>query len=73
MRLSEFQRAMSEEFGHAYSGVLIRDHWLAALGGTAADALDSGVPARAVWSAICEDLQVPLERRHGRGLREPSE
>jgi len=73
MRLSEFQRAMREEFGEAYSGVLVRDHWLTALGGTAAEALERGVPARAVWLALCDELQVPLERRHGRGLRDPED
>lgn len=71
MRISEFQRAMREEFGDVYSGVLIRDHWLSPLDGTAQDALDRGVPAREVWVAICEDLQIPLQRRHGRGLRNP--
>lgn len=71
MRISEFQRAMREEFGDVYSGVLAREHWLASLGGTAQDALDRGVPAREVWFALCEDLQVPLPRRHGRGLIDP--
>ncbi|MCA0377979.1 MAG: DUF3046 domain-containing protein [Actinobacteria bacterium] len=71
MRISEFQRAMREEFGDVYAGVLTRDHWLTVLGGTAQDALDRGVPAREVWWALCEDLQVPLARRHGRGLIDP--
>lgn len=71
MRISEFQRAMREEFGLTYSGVLIREHWLASLGGTAQDALDRGVAVREVWGALCEDLQVPVARRHGRGLRDP--
>ncbi|WP_449278705.1 DUF3046 domain-containing protein [Leucobacter sp. GX24907] len=71
MKRSEFKRACAEEFGEAYSGVLIRDHWVAALGGTAADALERGVSVREVWAALCEDLQVPLARRHGRGLTEP--
>lgn len=62
---------MSEEFGEAYAGVLIRDHWLTALGGTAMDALDRGVPARMVWASLCEELQVPVARRHGRGLLDP--
>lgn len=62
---------MREEFGDVYAGVLTRDHWLAVLGGTAQDALDRGVPAREVWWALCEDLQVPLARRHGRGLIDP--
>lgn len=71
MRQSEFQRAMAEEFGESHSGVLLRDHWLTALGGTALEALERGVPAREVWLALCQDLQVPVERWHGRGLREP--
>ncbi len=73
MRLSEFQRAMAEEFGEAYAGVLMRDHWLGAVGGTAHDALERGVPAREVWHAICVDLQVPEERRYGRGLLDVKE
>lgn len=71
MRLSEFQRAMQEEFGEVYAGVLMRDHWLAALGGTANEALDRGLPAREIWQALCVELQVPEERRHGRGLIDP--
>ena len=38
---------------------------------TAQDALDRGVAAREIWQALCVDLQVPVERRHGRGLRDP--
>ncbi|WP_125099805.1 DUF3046 domain-containing protein [Leucobacter chromiireducens] len=71
MRLSEFRRACAEEFGAEYAGVLLRDHWLAALGGTPNDAIERGVPARDVWAELCADLQVPIERRHGRGLRDP--
>lgn len=71
MRLSEFQRATREQFGEIYSGVLIREHWLASLGGTAQDALDRGEPIRDVWMALCEDLQVPAAERYGRGLIDP--
>lgn len=73
MKRSEFRLACAEEFGEAYAGVLIRDHWLAVLGGTAAEALERGVAAREVWTALCDDLDVPLSRRHGRGLREARE
>ncbi len=73
MRLSEFYRAAAEEFGDAYSGVLLRDHWLAPLEGTANEAIARGVPAREVWIALCVDLQVPENRRYGRGLRDPRE
>lgn len=71
MRQSEFRVACAEEFGEDYSGVLIRDHWLVSLGGTAAEALEQGVPVKTVWSALCEDLRVPESRRYGRGLAEP--
>ncbi len=71
MKHSEFQRAMREEFGEVYAAVLIRDHWIARFAGTAAEALDRGEPIRDVWIALCEELQVPVERRHGRGLRDP--
>lgn len=71
MRLSEFQRACAEEFGDDYARVVVRDHWLTALGGTGREALDAGVPARDVWSALCDEFQIPVERRHGRGLRDP--
>ena len=73
MRLSEFTRACSDEFGADYSRVLLRDHWLTALDGTPNEALERGVPARRVWEAMCVDLGVPVERRHGRGLRDPSD
>lgn len=73
MRLSEFRRACAEEFGEDYSRVLLRDHWLPRLGMTGDEALERGVQARAVWEALCEDLQVPLARRHGRGLRDPED
>lgn len=71
MRLREFQRACAEEFGDDYAGVVIRDHWLTALGSTGRDALDAGVPARQVWEALCDEFEVPASRRHGRGLRDP--
>lgn len=71
MRLSEFRRACAEEFGEDYAGVVLRDHWLTALASTAQEALDGGAPAREVWEALCDEFQVPTERRYGRGLRDP--
>ncbi|MFT4232757.1 MAG: DUF3046 domain-containing protein [Leucobacter sp.] len=71
MKLSEFRRACADEFGAEYAGVLLRDHWLAALDATPDEALERGVAARVVWDALCVDLDVPEARRHGRGLRDP--
>lgn len=70
VRLSEFWSLMDDEFGRGYSRSLASDHVLGALGGrTAVQALESGVRPRAVWQAICEDLDVPEERRLGRDVR----
>lgn len=71
MRISEFRRACAAEFGDDYAAVLLRDHWLREFGGTAQESLDAGEEPRLVWAALCEDLNVPLSRRHGRGLRDP--
>lgn len=72
MRLSEFQRAVRDEFGQQYGATLVRDLVLSHTGfRTAQQALDSGVPAREVWLALCEEMSVPLERRHGVGLPAP--
>ena len=71
MRTSELQLAVTEEFG-ALGAVLMTDMTLRSLGGrTAAEALAAGVPARAIWQALCDAKDVPVERRHGRGMRAP--
>jgi hypothetical protein len=72
MRMSDFWRLMDDEFGAAYARSLARDHVLGALGNrTPLQALDSGVPPREVWSAMCADMDVPAERRLGREARSP--
>ena len=41
-----------------------RDHIFSALGGrNALEAIDSGVPVRKVWLAICEEYEVPVKER----------
>lgn len=71
MKVSEFHRAVADEFG-AFGRVLVRDTVLVALGNRTADAaLAAGVPAREVWLALCRAQDVPRERWHGAGLAEP--
>lgn len=71
MRVSELQLAIEEEFG-ALGAVLMTDTTLGSLGGrTGAEALAAGVPTREVWRALCDAKDVPADRRHGRGMREP--
>lgn len=62
---------MADEFGEAYAGVLARDHWLAPLSGTVDEALSRGTAPREAWLALCEDQQIPIAKRHGRGRPEP--
>jgi hypothetical protein len=46
MKLSEFQRAVTDEFGSGYGQALLTDLVLGELGGrTAQDALNAGTPA----------------------------
>ncbi|MEO6309276.1 MAG: DUF3046 domain-containing protein [Leifsonia sp.] len=68
MRLSEFRRAVSDEFGDGYGRVVTQDLVLTPLGGrTAEQALAGGVPARDVWLALCAETDVPESRWYGAG------
>jgi len=71
MRRSEFDRAVSDEFG-ARGGSLLTDLVLSSVGGlTSVDALAAGVDPRHVWLALCDETDVPAERRYGVGRLEP--
>ena len=70
MRRSEFLRAVDDEFG-GRANALTHDLILSALGKTALEALDAGVPPRDIWLALCDDADVPAERRYGVGRLEP--
>ena len=73
MRLSDFWRLMDDEFGAAYARSLARDHVLGALGNrTPLEALESGIKPRETWLALCADMDVPVERRLGKELRNPA-
>ena len=66
VKLSEFWACMEYEFGAGYAPVLARDLALGSLGHvTAAEALDQGVNPKDVWLAICEEQEIPQERRLG--------
>jgi len=64
MRLSEFWALMEQEFGGPYGRSIASGHAIHAMGDqTAVDAIDAGEPVRRVWLALCDDLQIPDERR----------
>lgn len=65
--MSEFWTLVDDEFGRMQGRALVRDHVLGQLGHrTAEQALSDGEDARTVWFALCDDLQIPPERRWGR-------
>ncbi len=64
MRLSEFWALLEQEFGGPYGRSLASTHAIHAIGDrTAVEAIESGEPVRRVWLALCDDLQIPEERR----------
>jgi hypothetical protein len=72
VRLSEFQLAISDEFGEAYGNVIRRDLVLEEVGGRTADqAIAAGESVRGIWLALCRAMDVPPERWYGVGQREP--
>ena len=66
MRHSEFWTLVEDEFGSAHGRALVHDHVLRAMGyRTAEQALAGRSDPRDVWLALCEELDVPPERRWG--------
>jgi len=66
VRHSEFWTLVEDEFGSAHGRALVRDHVLRGLGyHTAEQALAAHTDPREVWLALCEELDVPAERRLG--------
>jgi len=64
--MSDFWILVDGEFGAAQGRALVRDHVVGALGHRSAEqAMAAGVDPREVWFALCDDLQVPPERRWG--------
>ncbi len=66
MRISEFRTLAHEEFGRALADTLVSDLVLAPFDATAAEAIEAGADPRLVWTALCEAMDVPPERRLGR-------
>ena len=74
MTLSEFQRAVTDEFGDGQGRALLRDLMVRALGDrTPQQALEAGVLPAVVWQALCVEMDVPDPRRYGVGIAAPPE
>ncbi|MFM6963135.1 MAG: DUF3046 domain-containing protein [Micrococcales bacterium] len=67
MRLSQFQELMADEFGPIQAEVLLTDLVLVQLNErTGQAAIAAGEDPREVWLAICQVMDVPKERWHGK-------
>lgn len=69
MRLSQFWGLMEDEFGVGYARVLAGSLVLSPYQQTAEGALASGVSPRDVWLTVCDQQEVPEERRLGRDIQ----
>ncbi|BCN73422.1 hypothetical protein RE0327_20210 [Prescottella equi] len=64
VRLTEFNDLVRDEFGQVRGDSILVDHVILSLGGkTAADAIEAGVDPKAVWRALCDEFDVPAQRR----------
>ncbi|MGF3055667.1 DUF3046 domain-containing protein [Microbacterium sp. YY-01] len=72
MRRSEFLRAVEDEFG-SRARFVTADLSLGALRGLTADeAMREGIDPRVIWTALCDEAEVPAHRRYGVGRIEPA-
>jgi len=67
LKLSQFHLLLQEEFGSAFSQVLLADTRITSLGDkTPAELLQQGEDPKQVWLAVCRQLGVPKERWSGK-------
>jgi hypothetical protein len=56
---------MEAQFGSAYAVSVASDQVISRLDGrTVNEALDAGEDPKAVWLAVCEHFEIPVNQRH---------
>ncbi|MDK4334961.1 DUF3046 domain-containing protein [Corynebacterium accolens] len=65
MRLTEYHQLVVDEFGESKGAWISHSHVLSELNGTPDDLIERGVDPRRVWIGLCDDFDVPQERRLG--------
>ncbi len=66
VRLTEFRALMQAQFGPLRAPSVAHDHVFSALDGRTVDeALAAGEDPKLVWSAVCDDFDVPQPLRFG--------
>lgn len=64
--MTEFHQLVVDEFGESEGKWIVHSHVLAGLGGTAEELMETGEDLRKIWRGLCDDFDVPEERRLGR-------
>jgi len=73
VRYSEFWELVEDVLGSAHGRELVTTLVVGALDNrTPQAALDDGVEPRAVWHAMCDELDIPEPRRWGADSRRPA-
>ncbi|WP_426705355.1 DUF3046 domain-containing protein [Corynebacterium auriscanis] len=68
MRMAEFDRLMEGEFGADRASWVLDTHYLSRFGGCPKEVIERGADLRDVWLALCDDFDVPEDRRLGEDL-----
>ncbi|WP_083284127.1 DUF3046 domain-containing protein [Corynebacterium sp. HMSC28B08] len=63
MRMAEFDRLMEGEFGADRASWVLDTHYLSRFGGYPKEVIERGADLRDVWLALCDDFDVPEDRR----------
>lgn len=66
MRLTEFQQLVTDEFGDSEGKWIMHSHVLAEFDATPERLIETGEDLAEVWQGLCDDFDVPEERRLGR-------
>jgi len=73
VRYSEFWELVEEVLGSAHGRELVTTLVVGALDNrTPQAALDDGIEPRAVWHAMCDELDIPESQRWGADSRRPA-
>lgn len=65
MRLTEFHQLIGDEFGKIQGNWIVHSHVLPVYDRTPEQLIEDGEDLRRVWIGLCEDFDVPEQRRLG--------
>ncbi len=69
MRHAEFERLVEGEFGDSFAAWIATSHVLSGWNVTPQAAIEQGADLREVWWALCDDFDVPEQRRLGEDIQ----